>query len=705
MEYWELCSRIEDEFINYKNSLRKELFSTLKISVNPYFLSGDTLTLTAEDSYKYGGILEKGYEYILYHDDKRYKVEIRKNGNSYAIRGNVFWAKRERFLREGKITLYPLTDSFELNILKTIEDQDLRKDSAAWDLFALTIDKKTIPFKKRLERIQGRESEIKFIWGPPGSGKTREIVNTAKRLSKKGEKILILANNNLSVNDLYMKMKAAKLEIIRIGEGGIEKRTAIEKTLDAIRDGQIIFLTVAKALIEYPHLFRNNYPFFNYILLDEAGVVRSRHFYALSLISQKGFYIYGDHKQLSPVENENSNTEMIYDILGLSKEENINDGNVCRMLDTEYRMNSEISSFVSSTFYSGRLRKGKKGEEKIRKSAMDRIFSSGMNLLDISPYRSYFTRYEKSYLNFVSAYFSIMTALLYRKFIGNDITIGISTPYKAESRLLSLFAKDLFSKEEMENTVIDTVHSFQGKEVNIMIFDIPDAYPLETLSRLLTLTDEKNRNGESDRLLNVAISRARVKFILISDYSFLEEKAGKDTTLSILINYLKQEEKKRKRNLKLLVNLINENLSEYTEIGLFGKMGDKAKMTSSSQTSWKMRKEFWEKDDEITIYPSKEFSKTSLNPTLKKNVEKHKRKVIFSIAEGKFKLKNAEKAYSTTYPFPITTDKDSLIYGAFHSTKETKEEGTVPFIRLKRYKFLLTELFSNKANHTPTSSR
>ena len=105
MEYWELCSRIEDEFINYKNSLRKELFSTLKISVNPYFLSGDTLTLTAEDSYKYGGILEKGYEYILYHDDKRYKVEIRKNGNSYAIRGNVFWAKRERFLREGKITL------------------------------------------------------------------------------------------------------------------------------------------------------------------------------------------------------------------------------------------------------------------------------------------------------------------------------------------------------------------------------------------------------------------------------------------------------------------------------------------------------------------------------------------------------------------------------------------------------------------------
>ena len=255
-----------------------------------------------------------------------------------------------------------------------------------------------------------------------------------------------------------------------------------------------------------------------------------------------------------------------------------------------------------------------------------------------------FATYMDSDHTLLSESFSIMVLKLYLKFIGSERKIGIATPYKADAEILKAIAKDTLSLKERKRAIIDTVHAFQGKEVDIMILTLPDSLPLQTLSPLINRYDYgQNRKSESDRLLNVAISRARIKFILVSNESFLSIHSKPGSSLSALLDSTKTDEKGRKKRLKLLINTINEHLNEITELSLFGKKGDRIKLTSSSKTAWEMRREFWDSNDIAELYVSSTFFKTSLVPTLIRNIGKNKEKEI-SIHYGKrFKI-NREKS-------------------------------------------------------------
>ena len=96
-----------------------------------------------------------------------------------------------------------------------------------------------------------------------------------------------------------------------------------------------------------------------------------------------------------------------------------------------------------------------------------------------------------------------------------------------------------------------------------MILDIPDSNPLEKPSYLVSRYDRgENRNNDSDRLLNVAISRARIKLILISNESFLNRHAKEGTSLQALLGKTYVEEMKMKKRMKALINAINLEIGE-----------------------------------------------------------------------------------------------------------------------------------------------
>ncbi len=254
---------------------------------------------------------------------------------------------------------------------------------------------------------------------------------------------------------------------------------------------------------------------------------------------------------------------MIYDELGISADPDFNDGNVCAMLTKEFRMNREISEFISNTFYLRKLKYGKGRDEKLSRSIMDRIFPSSFCSLDISLFSSYTSKLNGSYLNFVTAYFSMATTYIYLKLSAPIREIGIATPYKAEAALIEAMAKDIIPLKYRSKLIVDTVHAFQGKEVDIMILDIPDSNPLEKPSYLVSRYDRgENRNNDSDRLLNVAISRARIKLILISNESFLNRHAKEGTSLQALLGKTYVEEMKMKKRMKALINAINLEIGE-----------------------------------------------------------------------------------------------------------------------------------------------
>jgi len=116
----------------------------------------------------------------------------------------------------------------------------------------------------------------------------------------------------------------------------------------------------------------------------------------------------------------------------------------------------------------------------------------------------------------------------------NTESIGYITPYRAQAELMEGIVNDFFPQAYMNKQItVATVHRFQGSERDIIIFDSVESEPFLKPGMLLIGKD-------SERLLNVAITRSKGKFIHIANRNYLKNKVQKGKTVHQLINH--QEE-------------------------------------------------------------------------------------------------------------------------------------------------------------------
>ena len=94
------------------------------------------------------------------------------------------------------------------------------------------------------------------------------------------------------------------------------------------------------------------------------------------------------------------------------------------------------------------------------------------------------------------------------------IRVAIITPYRAQVRLLRRLLR---AERDAENTPyggneieVGTVHQFQGSDADVVIFDVVDGQGRNDVGNLL-------RGDGGIRLVNVAITRAKGKLIVIAD--------------------------------------------------------------------------------------------------------------------------------------------------------------------------------------------
>lgn len=91
----------------------------------------------------------------------------------------------------------------------------------------------------------------------------------------------------------------------------------------------------------------------------------------------------------------------------------------------------------------------------------------------------------------------------------------VLSPFKAQLKLLRRWLpRDVFGRA----FELSTVHKFQGGERGSIILDLVDARGLPRLSRFLQAT---RLSDDGARLLNVAMSRARRRFILVADVRYI----------------------------------------------------------------------------------------------------------------------------------------------------------------------------------------
>jgi ATP-dependent RNA/DNA helicase IGHMBP2 len=88
---------------------------------------------------------------------------------------------------------------------------------------------------KQLEAVDAglRSGDIALIWGPPGTGKTRTLVEVVRQRVARGERVLCCAPSNTAVDNLGIRLAEAKVRAIRIGHPARVSPRLQELTIDA----------------------------------------------------------------------------------------------------------------------------------------------------------------------------------------------------------------------------------------------------------------------------------------------------------------------------------------------------------------------------------------------------------------------------------------------------------------------------------------
>lgn len=114
---------------------------------------------------------------------------------------------------------------------------------------------------------------------------------------------------------------------------------------------------------------------------------------------------------------------------------------------------------------------------------------------------------------------------IYNQETEETFDIGVITPYTGQVSLLkSLFGKKNYSPAFQKRIRIGTVHTFQGSESDVIIFDMVDSLKFAKGENVYAGKIFEGEQGE--QLLNVAISRARHKLIVVCDPEYLVKCPG-----------------------------------------------------------------------------------------------------------------------------------------------------------------------------------
>lgn len=378
-------------------------------------------------------------------------------------------------------------------------------------------------------------------------------------------------------NDIQIEIKdlEEKQESIITEQNEIDKKIA-EIFMQVIKQAKVIGTTLAKSYLCDEIQNRT----FDTIILDEASMAAIPALWCAAQVAEKNIVIVGDFLQLPPIVV--AKTDMAKKWLGrdiffvsgaqeLFKSENVEKRPRNHiMLNLQFRMDEEIADIVN-LYYSeycplrSSVNSDKKKEERkdfykwynldfeqdlysfIRK---ENNIESCIHLFDTKSLNAWVTsvptgKNSNSRMNVFSAVLSVELAfkLLERKikdFVGPEQapSVLIVAPYKPHIKWIEQLVQDkyrAFGLPENSNLIqAGTIHSFQGKEAPVVIFDLVIDKP-HYKAGIFMNTDETN--NEYQKMFNVAVSRAKQKLYFVGDFDYCRSKA-KSNSLGNLLNYL-----------------------------------------------------------------------------------------------------------------------------------------------------------------------
>ena len=417
----------------------------------------------------------------------------------------------------------------------------------------------------QVEAIEGCLSveHMGIIHGPPGTGKTTTLVALIRSLTKYEKKILVCASSNNAVDLLARQLSEVGISVLRVGNvtrigdhighlcldekvrthkdwqhikqvkieaesaqreanrykrkfGPQQKRDRItfqrearelkkwareleEKLVEeVIRSSQVVCST----LIGCAHSHIADWKF-ETVIIDEASQALEAESWT-AILKGRRVIMAGDHKQLPPTVKSQKALELNYAETILERMTDHIDTTF--LLNTQYRMHEAILSFSNQHFYEGKLRSASFVSKRSLKGDEEPLVFIDTSGCGFEEKRN---EKDRSYSNVEEFYILREHLLQNAQLLAQDTSIGIISPYAGQvGRIREEIAKDETLKSfDIE---VNSIDGFQGQERDVIYIT------------LVRSNDNGNIGFLKDyRRLNVALTRARMKLVVIGDMSTL----------------------------------------------------------------------------------------------------------------------------------------------------------------------------------------
>ncbi|MEP6859619.1 MAG: AAA domain-containing protein [Deltaproteobacteria bacterium] len=315
-----------------------------------------------------------------------------------------------------------------------------------------------------------------------------------------------------------LELRIARLERVHVlAKARVAAHAAADRDLEAkvVANARVVMCTLTNAHLA-PVMAGER---FDVLIAEEAGMATlPALFYAACLCGRRAIVV-GDPRQLPPIVQSNDDLvrraigRNIFDVAVPDPEKSA----AVAMLEVQYRMHPAIGALVGRLFYGGRLVHRADPAATAAIVARAPFPGAPIAIVDTAG-QTTCQRAPKgtSRINLGSAERTADLAL--EAVRGGNTSIGVITPYAAQAveirRLLA-------ARGIADDVECSTIHRFQGRECDVVILDLADAAPMRP-SALVT---------DAPNLLNVSISRARGKLVIVADVAYFAAAGGLVATL------------------------------------------------------------------------------------------------------------------------------------------------------------------------------
>jgi superfamily I DNA and/or RNA helicase len=407
--------------------------------------------------------------------------------------------------------------------------------------------------------------DLAIIHGPPGTGKTTTVVELICRSVARGEKVLACAPSNTAVDNLLEKLVRAGQRVVRIGHPARVDARLREFTLDFLaaqreemqlvlalhREAEQLMRKAARftrarpvpgqrqeqrrearelraearlledqavsAVLELADIICATTTFnddlledrrFDLVVIDEACQSTEPGCWVPALRAER-MVLAGDHCQLPPTVLSTEAAREGFETSLLERMVQLHGDRVTRQLNVQYRMHQQIMDFSSRQFYRGSL----EAHESVAQHLLRDLPTWNSVTVGDEPLSFIDTAgagWEEEQEPDGSSRWNPREAELVLKKVAELEAAGLATrdiaviaPYAAQVRWL----RDRAKRDALE---IDTVDGFQGREKEAVLISCVRS---NSAGEIGFLADT--------RRMNVALTRARRKLILIGDSATL----------------------------------------------------------------------------------------------------------------------------------------------------------------------------------------